>query len=365
MNISSFNSNARVLIFTTIFLIILVSGANIAFSTDEKDKATIKLRGVSHIHTIYSHDSNATLTDLLNAMALDQFDFAIVTDHNEIKGRLNYKATKTEADPILLFANEISSPDGHLIALGVNEMPADDMSSQELVDWIHEKKGYAILAHPLSPKEPWNNFKIKNWDGFEVYNFGHELYKKDIISFGLDLHSEDEDKVLKTVQFLSPESVKFWDQGLEKRKLTAVVGSNVHLKRDLKYFRAALKSAVLYVVVSDRSEQVLTDAVGQGRSYMVFETYGRADLFSFTAKQQGALYNIGDAFATGSDVTFTVQAPVESTIRLIHRGQVVQEVKGKELIYTSSDAGAYRVEVYLGENLWIFTNPIYLEKEAA
>ena len=346
------------------FLVFTILPFNLSAKEDQK-KPFLTLRGVSHVHTIYSHDSNASLTDVLNAMSLDQFDFAIVTDHNDIKGRLSYRAMKTEADPILVFANEVSAKDGHLIALGVNEMPSESFTSQELIDWIHEKKGYAILAHPLSVKEPWNNFNVTDWDGFEVYNFAHDLYEKDIVSFGLDLHDGDEDKVLRTVQELSPASRKFWDETLEKRHVTAVVGSNVHLKRDLKYFRAALKSAVQYVLVSDRSEQALIDAFGQGRSYMVFETYGRADKFSFTAKQGDVEFQIADTVTGLKNVKFNIIVGEKAKIQLIHHGNVVKEETGESLSYDPTDLGAYRVEVYKGDKLWIFTNPIYIEEEAA
>lgn len=323
------------------------------------------LRGVSHVHTKFSHDSNAGLDDVLKEMKKNSLDFVIVTDHNSIQGGKAYEEMKNNESSLLIFANEISGPDGHLIALGIEESAPENTTSQKLIDWIHDKGGYAILAHPLSPKEPWGNWTVKNWDGFEVYNFAHELYNQDIIGFGLDMYMQNEDEVLKTVQIVSPESKRMWDELLQKRHVAAMSGSNAHLKKNRKYFNAAFKSSIIYAIADELNTHAITAAIAEGRSYMVFETLGRADKFLFTAENENLLYQIGDTVSAASETALHIQLPEPARILIIHNGQAVQEENTDQLTYAASDPGAYRVEVYKGDHLWIFTNPIYVAKASA
>jgi len=354
------------IVLTGFMLLTALQGPVLLAAEDDRNSGElITLRGVSHVHTTFSHDSNATLKDVLDGLEQENLDFAVITDHNSIAGQEMYQKMKGFTS-MLIFANEISSPSGHLIALGVSEMPPKDASSQELVDWIHEKKGYAILAHPLSPREPWEDWEIKNWDGFEVYNFAHELYNQDAIGFGLSLYSEPEDTVLKTAQYLSPESEKMWDDVLKIRPISAIVGSNAHLKKNNKYFRVAVRSGVIYALVPDRSEAAVTRALGQGRSYMAFETRGRTEGFSFKAVSENTSYNIGDTVPySPSGTALNVQVPEAAKIILIHKGDIIKNETSAEISFSAVDPGAYRVEVYKNNEIWIFTNPIYVGQKPA
>ncbi len=135
-------------------------------------------RGVFHVHTRFSglRDSKASLETVIRKAQKANLDFVIVTDHNTLAGAAAYRKMKTPARPILFFGDEISTRDGHLIALGISEEPPKKLSSQALVDWIHQKHGSAILAHPFSPRTPWSNWDIRDFDGFEIYNFAHAVY---------------------------------------------------------------------------------------------------------------------------------------------------------------------------------------------
>jgi len=45
-------------------------------------------------------------------------------------------------------------------------------------------------------------------------------------------------------------------------------------------------------------------------------------------------------------------------IKLIRNGEVLENKNASELEYHVTESGAYRVEVYLNENPWIFSNHI-------
>ncbi len=239
-------------------------------------------------------------------------------------------------------------------------MPEEELPSGELVNWIHEQGGAAILAHPFSPKEPWNNWDINDWDGFEVYNFGHELYDRDAVGFGLSLYSEEEADVLQEVQDLSDTSTEMWDAFTAERPVAAITGSNAHLRRSQQYFRVALNSSTQYVIARNKSEIEIVEALSKGHSYMVFESRGKALDFSFTASQEEISYRIGDVIEKTGEVVMEIHLPEAATIRVIQNGAIIGEEVSDHLEFSVDQRGTYRVEVYKQEGLWIFTNPMYI-----
>ncbi len=97
-----------------------------------------------------------------------------VTDHNTIGGYEAAKKIKSIKSKLLIIPGlEITSADGHIIALGVEETVERDQSAVDTVDDIHMLGGIAIAAHPfgefkrIGVKDP----KIlKNFDAIEGIN---------------------------------------------------------------------------------------------------------------------------------------------------------------------------------------------------
>jgi hypothetical protein len=70
-----------------------------------------------------------------------------VTDHNQIEGSL--KIAK-ETDFLVIPGMEVTSEDGHIVALNLQELIPRGLSAQETVDKIHEAGGIAIAVHPYA-----------------------------------------------------------------------------------------------------------------------------------------------------------------------------------------------------------------------
>lgn len=68
-----------------------------------------------------------------------------VTDHNSLDGA--YKIAK-ETDFFIIPGMEVSSADGHIVALNVRELIPRGLSAPETVQRIHEADGVAIACHP-------------------------------------------------------------------------------------------------------------------------------------------------------------------------------------------------------------------------
>ncbi len=51
-------------------------------------------RGICHIHTRSSHDSNASLQDVIAILKKEDLDFVLITDHNSLDGVKKYERLK-------------------------------------------------------------------------------------------------------------------------------------------------------------------------------------------------------------------------------------------------------------------------------
>ncbi len=68
-----------------------------------------------------------------------------VTDHNSLDGA--YKIAK-ETDFLVIPGMEVSSADGHIVALNIHELIPRGLSAPETVERIHKAGGVAIACHP-------------------------------------------------------------------------------------------------------------------------------------------------------------------------------------------------------------------------
>lgn len=127
-----------------------------------------------HIHSNYSDGSNSVeeIVEHSRKMGLDGI---AITDHNEIEGTL--RAMEFDSETFRIIPGiEVSSPDGHILGLGVEEMVDGNLSAKETVKRIHELGGIAIAVHPYDLVRSGVGDLIYelDFDAVEIYN-GHTL----------------------------------------------------------------------------------------------------------------------------------------------------------------------------------------------
>jgi predicted metal-dependent phosphoesterase TrpH len=103
------------------------------------------IRADLHVHTTYSADSLITPEDLVFYAKKRGLNAVAVTDHNTLEGA--YKIAK-ETDFLVIPGMEVSSADGHIVALNVKELIPKGYSAVETVERIHRAGGVAIACHP-------------------------------------------------------------------------------------------------------------------------------------------------------------------------------------------------------------------------
>ena len=146
----------------------------------------MKLKLDLHVHTTYSGDSIVTLEAAVQAALESELDGIAVTDHDSYEAVKKLK--KLENPGIIIIPGvEVSSAQGHILALGVREAPPPGLPAAETVQEIKRLGGVAVAAHPFCPfKKSLGEETIRavRFDALEVLNastipivYGSELRK--------------------------------------------------------------------------------------------------------------------------------------------------------------------------------------------
>jgi predicted metal-dependent phosphoesterase TrpH len=106
----------------------------------------MQIKADLHVHTTYSKDSLITPKDLVYYAKKRGLNAVAVTDHNQLEGA--WKIAK-ETDFLIIPGMEVSSSDGHIVALNVSETIPRGFSAAETVERIHKAGGVAIACHPF------------------------------------------------------------------------------------------------------------------------------------------------------------------------------------------------------------------------
>lgn len=108
------------------------------------------LRVDFHVHTTFSGDSSIhprLLVDQLHNHPL--IKAVAITDHNTLKGYVRVQElARSYEDLIIIPGVEISTEDGDLIVLGVNESPKTPISLDSAVDFAKDNGGVIVIPHP-------------------------------------------------------------------------------------------------------------------------------------------------------------------------------------------------------------------------
>lgn len=99
-----------------------------------------------HIHTAHSKDGESRVRDILHAAEHAGLDLIAITDHDTAAGCL--EAETIPASVLVIPGVEISTAEGHLIALGITTALRPGVGILETIRMIHAAGGIAILPHP-------------------------------------------------------------------------------------------------------------------------------------------------------------------------------------------------------------------------
>lgn len=121
-----------------------------------------------HVHTHYSYDAIIKPEELIFYVKRRGLDGIAITDHDVIEGAIKMVGT---TDCLVISGIEVTSLDGHIIGLNIEEQIPPKLSVDETVDRIHEAGGMAVACHPSAFfKESLGKHASAKFDAVEVIN---------------------------------------------------------------------------------------------------------------------------------------------------------------------------------------------------
>lgn len=142
-------------------------------TADKASTGTVRID--CHVHTADSYDSSASVESVLRHAARTDLDGLVVTDHDRIERSLRLASRAPEFGLIGIPGVEVSTADGHLLAIGVERRPRPRQSLETTVNDVREQGGVAVVPHPFQ----WSRHgasadAIIDCDGIEAFN-AHSL----------------------------------------------------------------------------------------------------------------------------------------------------------------------------------------------
>lgn len=317
----------------------------------ERDSAAAV--GVFHVHSSLSHDSELSTDVIANAAKDAELDFVLLTDHNQQAAGPMERSGVT-----LLSSAELSTPFGHLIALGATQV-LDKTRQGELAVHQHIASlgGLAIAAHPSDLKRPWEG-PLAHIAGVEIANLSAAARRKGGVGmvglvpvlFALPFNPK-----LALVQLYEPDTValKRWDEE-SSAKVFGICGVDAHgwvdLPLNLRAWNVVL-DAPLPLAPSERAAFILQE-IGRGRFFCSAGLLGGPPRFRFFATQgEDETASVGESVLASRAQTLRVRANAlsgaDTSIVLLRNGEAILRTHRGELTYDKPPPGTYRVEIWM------------------
>jgi predicted metal-dependent phosphoesterase TrpH len=102
-----------------------------------------------HVHTACS-DGLASPERVAARLRRCRLDVVAITDHDTLEGALRVREALRGEGPEVVIGTEVSSADGHVLALFVDRDVPAGLTATETIAAVHERGGLAIAAHPFS-----------------------------------------------------------------------------------------------------------------------------------------------------------------------------------------------------------------------
>jgi len=343
--------------------------------------------GNIHVHSVYS-DGTGTVPEIAEEAQKKDIRFVIITDHQDIKA---LEEEGMYGRVLVIAGTELHREANHYLALDIKERVEENSADpQEAIDNVNRQGGFGFLAHPFEKGSPyitegsafpWNRLQVKGYCGIELWNFCSQWKSKsDSRLKMLYWYFLNRDGPVKSGA--PPECLRFWDYENQKRRVVAIGGTDAHA---VNYRLCLFKTVIFpyaylfgtintYVLLKEKlskeartARRQVVDALREGRCYISLDSIKPGNGFYFGAYNQNTEVCMG-SYLDFDDATYLrINSPrSRSVIRIIKNGSLVQESRGKSLLFRVLKPGTFRVELYhrplVGKaKPWIYSNPVYIK----
>jgi hypothetical protein len=355
------------------------------------------VKGAYHIHSERS-DGTGTIAEIAEAARRAGLQFVIITDHGD--GTRPPDPPAYRVGVLCIDAVEVSTADGHLAALGVPQVPYRLAgSASDVIEDVHRLGGFAIAAHPGSPKAAlqWRAWEAP-FDGLEWLNADSEWRDEFWGSLGRVLltYPLRPAETLATLLDRPDAVLAQWDRATRTRHVVGIAGADAHARLGVRSasepyedrvlarlpsYEASFRAFSNHVILNReftgdavRDAAEVLDAIRWGRIFTAIDAQATLGGFEAKASGQGRSARPGEYIDSTEGVVFeaAIAAPPGTTMVLLRDGTPMFDVVGDRLTtIVGADPAVYRIEAHLpasrsGPSIpWLVTNPIYVNLTAA
>jgi hypothetical protein len=339
--------------------------------------------GALHMHSVFS-DGSGEVKDIAKFADEVGLDYIILTDHNTLRA-LKEGFEGWYGDALLLVGCEINDKENknHYLAFGIDETYSTRMSAKYYVKKVKEAGGIGFLAHPHEkrthmkehPPYPWVEWDTEDFTGIEIWNHMSEWMENltEQNKYQSFIHP------LRSIEAPPYETLKVWDHLNLHRKVVGIGGVDAHahkynllgfLEVEIFPYKVLFKSIRTHLFLNEKIEkgksishlkkakESIYNSLREGRCFVANDYHGNSRGFRFCAESANNEYEMGDEIKKNNNITLRVSCPQKSEIRLIRSGKKIESIESDKAEFKITRRGAYRVEVYLNEKAWIFSNHI-------
>ena len=377
------------------FLLATLPPASEHLTTDaDSDLHRRTVAGAYHIHTTRS-DGIADKGTVAAAAARVGLKFAIFTDHGD--------GTRPPDPPayvdgvLCIDGVEISTDDGHYVALGIPAAPYPlGGAGAAVAEDVARLGGFGVIAHPDSAKASlrWRGSGVPA-DAVEWLNADSEWRdeRRAALVRALMAYVVRPAAALASLLDRPEGSLARWDAMTRQRPVVALAAHDAHggvggavedgdrsWVARVPSYDAAFATMATRVIVdrplggeAAQDAQLILDALRRGHAFTSIDAVATPASLDFRVQSGGRELAMGESgvFSGAASLVARAGAPDGSRTVLFRDGQEVAAADGSTLEHRLETAGVYRVEVHAPKAPgtppvpWLLSNPIYLRTEEA
>ncbi len=341
--------------------------------------------GAIHMHSKFSDGSGdpEKIAQIADEVGLD---FIVLTDHNTLRA-LHEGYEKWYGQTLLLVGCELNDKvnKNHYLAMNISETFSTRQSAKEYVQKVKDAGGIGFIAHPHEqrdsmsehPPYPWTDWDAGEFTGIEIWNHMSEWME------GLTEQNKYNHFVHPLRSVIGPpqKTLQKWDELNKTRKVVGIGGIDAHAHKvnvlgfvevEVFPYKVLFKSVRTHILVDKKikgknilvsnSKQMIYESLEKGNCFVSNFYHGDARGFRFFAQVGNKHYQMGETIKNAGKISFRAIIPgINAKINLIHNGKKISSIENNEGNFIVDKAGQYRVEVYVKNMAWIFSNHIRIE----
>lgn len=370
-------------------------------------------RGVMHLHSYLSHDSEGTLHDLIPAAKNNGIEFIFLTDHPNYQLDTFPRGYNGFYESVLI---EPGSEKHGFVIWPLDSMIIDLKTNPDTIaKMVYESGGIVCFSHT----EQHRNWGNPYYHGMEIYNFHTDTKDETIAPQIFNFLVNGNKYRIWALRQMFDEQTRIlarWDSLNMNRKMVGFSAVDTHENQNIRArytpdgriewvgpnanvidtvnvsflnswmfgepdengwvfewlidtYNEGFNYITNYVFAENLSSRSIAENFKKGHVYTAFKTLGDAKGFNFYVQNPAGQIEgmMGDSIKISNSKSIHAITPLPGQYRLIHNGKTVKisDIDGYEFNWTGPlEKGAYRVEVHLNINgkyvPWIYSNPVYI-----